>query len=96
MSDDQVNTDREELRKKLTKQFYMPEDVAALFGISTDALKSRRQRGQIRPTIYNSRTTVYSAEDILAADLSPRKRGPKPRKQRATESDLAARYAYGG
>jgi hypothetical protein len=76
--------DANENGKKELK-LYTPQEVADMFGITTDALKSRRRRGQIEAIVLNDRSVVYTEEQIKKADLSPRKRGPKPKKTQAKE-----------
>jgi hypothetical protein len=64
-------------------KLYTPAEVAAMFGMTPDALKSRRKRGQIEGIVLNDRTVVYTQEQVDNANLSQRKRGPKPKaKQR--------------
>ncbi len=60
--------------------YYTPEQVAERFGISVNALKHRRLRGQIEATTINNNMVVYTEEQIKSADLSPRKRGRKKKK----------------
>jgi hypothetical protein len=71
-------------------KLYTPKEVADMFGMTPDALKSRRQRGQIEGIVLADNSVVYTQEQIDNADLSQRKRGPKP-KAKSTEPSKPVR-----
>ncbi len=64
-------------------KLYTPGEVAAMFGMTPDALKSRRKRGQIEGIVLADNSVVYTQEQVDNADLSQRKRGPKPKAKSA-------------
>lgn len=70
-------------KQQLTK-FYTPKQVAEIFGITPNALKHRRLRGQIEGIVIDENTVVYTEEQIKKADLSRRKPGPKPKKAKTS------------
>ena len=76
----------QEGEKKL--KLYTPKDVADMFGITTDALRSRRRRGQIEGIVLDDQTVVYTEEQIKKANLAPRKRGPKSKPKINAEEKL--------
>lgn len=77
----------EEEQSKSQPRLYTPKEVAKMFGISEDALKTHRKQGHIKGTPAGNRMTVYTEEQIKNADFSPRKRGPKPRKMPAPQEE---------
>ena len=62
-------------------RLYTPQEVADMFGLTVDALKRRRQRGQIEGETLSTRMTVYTEAQIQAADLSRHSPGPKRRRR---------------
>jgi hypothetical protein len=68
-------------------KLYTPKEVAAMFGITTASLRSRRARGQIEAVVLNDNNVVYTEEQIRKANLSQRKRGPKPKKEKAEQNE---------
>lgn len=78
--------DNSEERKEQFPKFYTPKEVAEMFGITPGALRSRRLRGQIKAIVINDNNVVYTEEQIKNANLSPRKRGPKPKKKESTDN----------
>lgn len=71
--------------KEQIPKFYTPKEVAEMFGITPNALKHRRLRGQIEAIVINENTVVYTEEQIKKANLTPRKRGPKPKQAKVNE-----------
>lgn len=57
---------------------YTPSETAQKLGISLDMLRYLRRNGRIKGSDYGN-TTLYTEEQIQAADLSRKKRGPKQR-----------------
>lgn len=81
-------------QNKSQPRLYTPKEVAKMFGISEDALKSRRQRGQIEGISMGNNMTVYTEEQIRKANLSQRKRGPKSREgSESSEKDQEVDFA---
>jgi Helix-turn-helix domain len=57
-----------------------PEQAAKFLGISVETLARKRREGRVQGTrIGNSNIYVYSIANLEQADLSERKRGPKPK-----------------
>jgi hypothetical protein len=79
-------SDHSENKGQLPK-FYTPKEVAEIFGITPNALKHRRLRGQIEGVVINENTVVYTEEQVRKANLAPMKRGPKPKKEKAKQNE---------
>jgi hypothetical protein len=77
-------SDPSENKEQLPK-LYTPKEVAEMFGITSDALKQRRRRGQIKGIVFAENYVMYTEEQIRNADLSPKKRGPKPKQTKTHE-----------
>ena len=66
------------------KDFYSPAEVADMLHVTVDQLRQMRWQGRIQGTnIGNS--TVYTMDQIKAADLSPWPRGRKPKRLKKRE-----------
>jgi excisionase family DNA binding protein len=58
-----------------------PEEAAKFLGISVGKLARIRREGRVQGTrIGNSNLYIYSIGDLRKADLSQKRRGPKPKK----------------
>jgi hypothetical protein len=79
-------TDSSENKEQLPK-LYTPKEVAEMFGITPGALRNRRIRGQIEGIVLADNYVMYTEEQIKNADLSSRKRGPKPKKKKAESNE---------
>jgi DNA-binding transcriptional MerR regulator len=73
--------------EKKDLKLYTPKEVADMFGITTASLRSRRARGQIEAVVLNDNNVVYTEEQIRKANLSQRKRGPKPKKEKVEQDE---------
>jgi hypothetical protein len=61
-----------------------PEQAAKFLGISVALLAKKRREGRVQGMqIGSSNLYVYSVVDLSNADLSEKKRGPKPKNTNA-------------
>lgn len=58
------------------RNYYTPSQAAKILGISVQSLKYHRLEGHIEGTDIGN-TTLYTQEQLDAADLSRKKPGPK-------------------
>ena len=68
------------------KKVYFPQEAAEILSrranrtITTDILRQLRQKGRVQGTRYGYNDTVYTDEQLAAADLEPHKAG-RPKKK---------------
>jgi len=72
-----------------TPKLYTPREVAKRLGISTRMLQYYRETGRIEGTFVGN-TTLYTEEQIAAANLEKRMPGPKMPTDKADKSDTFA------
>lgn len=64
------------------EQSLTPEEAARFLGISIQKLARMRREGKIiGAQVGQTNLYVYSVENLRKADLTLKKRGPKPKKQ---------------
>lgn len=78
-------TDCNEENQEQLPKLYTPKQVAERFGMSPGALRNRRIRGQIEGIQIAENYYMYTEEQINKANLSARKRGPKPKKHQVDQ-----------
>jgi hypothetical protein len=69
---------------------YSPSQAAKKLGISTAKLKYHRLRGDIEGTDIGN-TTLYSEAQLKAANLMPKKPGPKGPRKKGDEGEQELR-----
>jgi hypothetical protein len=68
------------------KNYYTPSEAAKILGISVQSLKYYRLDGRVEGTDIGN-TTLYTQEQLNAADLSRKKPGPKRGKKGSIEGE---------
>jgi hypothetical protein len=69
---------------------YSPSQAAKKLGISTAKLKYHRLRGDIEGTDIGN-TTLYTEAQLKAANLAPKKPGPKGPRKKGDEGEQGVR-----
>lgn len=68
------------------EQSLTPEEAAKFLGVSVQKLARMRREGKVQGTqIGNSNLYVYTVGALRQADMSLKKRGPKPASERKGE-----------
>ena len=70
---------------------YTPAQAARYLGITVFKLKYHRLRGDIRGTDVGN-TTLFTKEQLDAADLTPKKPGPKGPRKKGDENAAGHRW----